>query len=256
MTTCDNKGIGKMLRERLAREKAPLCKPGRHRLKVSGILGGKSKDVSCTRCRFRCEVPLTSTERRMWAARQKAGTADIKDIHGLGWAYQKEFYKYEPWRLTDEQYVQHKRSVALMNKHMRGSMKPRKAKRVHQNHVGFKWGGWELMMRLEKFAGRHKEVVILQCDDHYHASSTICLIPHVSKKEFWGTTVVIAPQMGIFPATEFFLYPDEADALAKALGAGFREHRAKERAAGYKEWKYGGWWPDTSIPAGFKADGL
>jgi hypothetical protein len=248
-----NKALKKLLDKRMRRQKAPICKPGKHRLEVTGM-NGKVKCLSCTKCLFTVDVPLTSTERRMWDKRHKAEKARIKAIHSLGWAYQREFYKYDTIMLSDEEFAKEQERVKMFNKSTR-KLKL-KASRSRQVHRGFKWSGWELMERLRKFAKKHPQVQILGCDDNYHASSTVCVIPHACKEESWGLTVVIAPQMGGFPATEFFLYPSHAQPLAEALSAFAGEAKAKEKAAGWEEWKYGGWWPDASIPNGFKAEGL
>ena len=240
----------KIVKQRLARDKAPLCGPGHHRLVVAHLTGNTHKGLRCERCRFTCEVPLTPGEKRRVESDRKSSEANIRAIHGLGWKYQKEFYRYEPCRLTDRQFRDEKKFAASMGK---GCRRPIfKPKRIHRVHKGFKWSGYELMERLERFAKRNPGVVALGCDDHYHASSTVCIIPHRSRTKYWGSTVVIAPQLGIFPATEFFLYPGHAAELARALGSTLKEGRAKLKRYGERDF----WMPDSSLPKGFTAEGL
>ena len=239
----------KVVRERLAREKVPLCKPGHHSLRVSSLRGIASKELACTRCRFTVEVPLDAKEVRQAKAADRAREANTRSLHGIGWKYQREFYRYEEHRLTDKEFEEEKAFAASMGKGMRALFKPRRVRLIHR---GLKWSGIELITRLERFARRNPGVVVLGCDDHHHASSVICLIPHRSRKTYWGSTLVIAPQLGIFPPTEIFLYPGHAEDIVRALGSTLDEGKRKLEEHGEDDF----WFPDASIPKDFTAEGL
>jgi len=83
--------------------------------------------------------------------------------------------------------------------------------------------GYECQERIEEYAKTHKdEIVIIYCDDNYYTLSILVLIPHKSKKEYWGTTVIFVPQCsGI--RNELFLCADSHvdlyQALDKMMGA-------------------------------------
>lgn len=100
-------------------------------------------------------------------------------------------------------------------------------KQFLDDHQEFKLTGYPLMQKLERFAMAHPEVTLLRCDDSWHAGSSIMLIPHETKTEYWGTTVVVAPQCKGKPE-EIFLYPIHAMALHKALTTIVNKQRKKK----------------------------
>jgi hypothetical protein len=161
----------------------------------------------------------------------------MKHIHSLGWAYQNAFYKWNRKPLTAKQLKEVRRTTAKLNR-----MYPKKGKRwpVSKFSVtrdGFKYSGCEMMDQMRKFARRHSEVVLCHCDDDSHCGSMMAFIPHRSKKEYWGTTVVCIPQYG--KVSELFFYPGHAVAIEKALAVFNKEWRAKKRL-NVEE----GYWPE------------
>ena len=57
-----------------------------------------------------------------------------------------------------------------------------------------KFVGHEASAWAEKFIKKNPEILIVSCDDDYHCSSDIYLIPHEDKKGYWGTTIMFVPQ--------------------------------------------------------------
>ena len=82
----------------------------------------------------------------------------------------------------------------------------------------FKYNGWDMMVKLEKWAQHFpKDVALCRIDDSFHASSTLGLISHKDSGEYWGTTVVVVTQCDGQNPCEFFLYPENARELIKGL---------------------------------------
>lgn len=81
----------------------------------------------------------------------------------------------------------------------------------------FKVTGYPLLKKAEAFAKKHVDdgVRITNCDDDVHASSSVLYIPHETRNEYWGTSLVIIPQMGN-PAI-IFLYPRHASKMIEVL---------------------------------------
>ncbi len=81
----------------------------------------------------------------------------------------------------------------------------------------FKVSGYSLMKKAEAFAKKHvnEGVRITRCDDDVHASSSILYIPHETKIEYWGTSLVVIPQMG--NPSIIFLYPHHASKMIEVL---------------------------------------
>lgn len=241
--------LQKILDTRDKRLNAPPCKPGTHKLHVTATCGDKAKIINCKVCSLCLDVPLNARERMMMKANHKKQEKETKILHGLAWKYQKEFYHYDEVHLDDIQWKAEQKRVNNLNKVSKRKLF--KAHRVHKTHNGFKWTGYELMQRFDKFAKKHPEVTICGCDDSYHACSYICLIPHRTDSQLWGTTVVIVPQMGPFPPTEIFLYPGHSEGLIEALTSIVKEAKVKAKSEGKRSYC-----PDASIPKGFTAEGL
>jgi hypothetical protein len=165
-----------------------------------GSKKGGTKNIVCDICKKRWEVPLTADEKRLWRERIKQENSRSKDLHALYRAFQKAFYQ-------DNQ----------------------------KGRVGWKYKGYELMKRIEEFAKKHPELVLLSCDDSWYTSSMIVLIPHRIDIdiEYWGTTVVIVPQCTGEPPLEMFLYPGHAVELEKALHGLNCEFRRKKKTKLY-----------------------
>lgn len=75
--------------------------------------------------------------------------------------------------------------------------------------------GWEHMQKMDTYAEEHPEIKVFGFDDDSFMSSTGYIIPHKSKYRHMGHTVMLTTQYGQ-PYT-FFLYPEHARALLKAL---------------------------------------
>jgi hypothetical protein len=96
-----------------------------------------------------------------------------------------------------------------------------------------KWllSGWAMMEKVEKWANRElRGIEVLRCDDSYHASSDLILIPHAvyikgKVDYYWGTTVVYVPQCSGDPPAEFFLYGNHAKGFRDALDGVVKHHR-------------------------------
>jgi len=209
----------------MAKAKQAKCE---HKFRVSSVRGHQFKEIHCSKCDFRHEVPLSKDEVRGMKEQAKKDEKHTKDIHSLGWAYQREFYKWVKAKLSPKQCKQQKSLFASMNKSMPKGRKF-KATKFETYHSGFKYKGYEMMKRMEAFAKKHPDVVICGSDDSFHAGSMVAFIPHRALTEYWGTTVVIIPQCTGEPALEMFFYPGHAIEIEKAIHGFNREFREKRR---------------------------
>lgn len=198
------------------------------RARVASVRGIHFKGLRCIRCGFQWEVPLTSEEKRLMREQAKKDERHTKTIHSLGWAYQKEFYKWVTAKLSPEQLKQKRALFASANK-LKSKSKKLKVSAFETYHSGFKYKGYQMMRRMEAFAKKHPEVVLCSCDDSFHAGSMVAFIPHRAPTEYWGTTVVIIPQCTNEPALEMFFYPGHAMEIEKALHVFNREAREKRK---------------------------
>lgn len=90
--------------------------------------------------------------------------------------------------------------------------------RCGRNNDGWRWTGWDLIKRVEKWAEKYpKDVYIAGCDDTYHTTSNIVLVLHRTGRRLWGTTVYVLTQCDGLPPKEFFLYSGHAHDLERAL---------------------------------------
>jgi hypothetical protein len=185
----------------------------KHKFRVAGVLGLLSKELRCPKCDLRQEIPLTKDEVRGMKKQHKFDNEHIHEIHSLGWAYQKEFYKYVKVRVT----AKDRKSFGKM-----------KLPKFWINHAGFKYKGYEMMQRMEAFAEKHPDVRLCRCDDAAHTGSMVAFIPHRTETEYWGTTVVCIPQFSGEP-TELFFYPHHAIEIEKVLLEFNREWRQKRK---------------------------
>lgn len=95
----------------------------------------------------------------------------------------------------------------------------------------WKYRGATLMERIERWALKYPDFVrITQTDDSYHMNSLLCIIEHRTARSWMGLTVISVPQNGEEPG-QFFLYPEDQDALMNALTA-LMEKRHKIKAPG------------------------
>lgn len=87
----------------------------------------------------------------------------------------------------------------------------------------FKFTGYELITKVEKWAKNHKnDVILCACDDSHFMDSLLCLVDHKTKNSYMGTTMVYIPQNGI-GTSEAFLYPGHAKGLIAGLGKTLKE---------------------------------
>lgn len=129
--------------------------------------------------------------------------------------------KYEP--LTKKEMVSH---INKNNKMLKHSMEMhavyhkfvKKFKIFTANEGGkWRWEGYTMMRMIENYIKRNKEIKLAWCDDSTHCGSCLVLIPHKSRSEYWGTTVVYIPQYGDKPV-QLFLYPGHLDGLMQEFG--------------------------------------
>jgi len=78
------------------------------------------------------------------------------------------------------------------------------------------FSGYDAMCRAEKYASKHKEIIVVGCDDAVFASSDIVLVPHEDNDGYWGTTVLFIPQCTTDKG-QFFLYPNHLNNLLEVL---------------------------------------
>jgi hypothetical protein len=88
------------------------------------------------------------------------------------------------------------------------------------SQLKYKWIGYKLMCKIEKWAEKHpREVKLSHIDDAFFAGSLAAFIYHRTKNDYMGVTVVIVPQCTDQQPMEFFLYPDDAKSFHKIIGS-------------------------------------
>lgn len=96
----------------------------------------------------------------------------------------------------------------------------------------WKYRGYDLMQRIERWAKRYPDRVHLaETDDSHHMSSFLCIIECATKDKWMGLTVYSIPQNGV-ELDEFFLYPCDHTPLVKLL----KELERKARRTKQREW--------------------
>ena len=167
----------------------------KHRFKINGWQLGKGPRIweHCSRCQESRERPATKAEaKRLWA-RHRESERRCKEWNRLCRKFMKKF------GCSGD------------------SSNP------------FKYKGYELMKRVERFAQKNPTIRIASVDDSYFSGSMIVFIPHECKEEYWGTTAVLIPQCSGEPPTEFFLYPGHVRGLIEVLEGLDKQTRAKPR---------------------------
>ncbi len=101
-------------------------------------------------------------------------------------------------------------------------------KRFMGDHGTFLYVGHDLSNRIERWAKKHLEVIVLGCDDNVYASSRVFLIPHKIEGYFHGTTWVVVPQLEGQP-TVFFTYKEHVEGFLTAIKALHAEHKKPQR---------------------------
>jgi len=86
------------------------------------------------------------------------------------------------------------------------------------NYSVWKWTGYELMERVDKWAKKHpKDVITCGIDDTHHACSDLVFILHRVKRRLWGTSCVVLTQCDGIPPKEYFMYPGHRAGIQEAL---------------------------------------
>lgn len=88
-----------------------------------------------------------------------------------------------------------------------------------REYTGWKYTGYDLMSRVERWAKKYpKDVYISGIDDTHFASSDLVFILHrPSPRRIWGTTCVVITQLDGVPPKEFFMYPGHRQGIQEAL---------------------------------------
>ena len=184
----------------------------RHRFVFRGY-NSNELTFSC-KCGEQRERPPTEDELAWITAENRAWLKEDKSsIHWIGWQFHKWFCK-DP-----------------------------------KNPMQLSYKGYELMQRLEKFQRYYPTCEIVGCDDNIHMSSLIMLIPHENEDEYWGTTVVVAPQDTAFQEpTIVFLYPSHLKTMLTVLQSLHQRFKQKEPLKKKAEKRE----RDKQMAAGFK----
>jgi len=91
-------------------------------------------------------------------------------------------------------------------------------KRLYKEFSGTsKIVGHEAIMRMHNFHNKHKDMREVSCDDGVFSSSHLFLIPHETKTQYMGLTVIFVPQLAIDEPNHFFLYPQHLNQLIREL---------------------------------------
>ena len=165
-----------------------MSKKHTHRISLSSYSGvlATFRCYSGNKFPLKCDLTidhkLSSSEKQIFNRHNQASIASTQRMHALG----------------------HKFFRAFKNK---------------DTPPTWKWTGYELADRIDKFAEKHKEIQITGCDDSYYSSSSIVFVPHYDAKlnYYWGTTVIIVTQNDGQPPCEFFLYPGHSKAFENLL---------------------------------------
>ena len=93
---------------------------------------------------------------------------------------------------------------------------------------------YQEMKRVQNYTEEHPSIKVVGCDDDYHASSDLVLVPHESDYEWMGLSVQYIPQCTGEKSIRFFLYPSNLDKFIKTLKhyqkcQRKRRHKNKER---------------------------
>ena len=76
--------------------------------------------------------------------------------------------------------------------------------------------GIDAIEKVKRYVKKHPEIKLVNVDDYCASGSYLVLIPHECNEAYWGTTIFFVPQ-SLSGRNEFFMYPDELDALIEEL---------------------------------------
>ena len=139
----------------------------------------------CNGCGGSASRETTDDEKRLWDIWQSIQSKEIDELH-------------HPWH----QFI-----------------------KTFRSNNEWKYSGWEAMQKMERFMKRFPQVVEVGVDDDYFASSSLYFIPHSTKTDYMGTSVVYIPQCTGEDPIAFFLYEGHAKNLADVLKTLLRAHR-------------------------------
>ncbi len=131
----------------------------------------------CEKCQAHTERATTPKEKQQIAAREKRFAAESAELHAISHAFQRKFTRTGKFEIK----------------------------------------GWKLIKSIERFAKKYPQIKQVGVDDDYNAGSGLFLIPHETKSEYWGTSVVYVPQCTGEEAIRFFLYPGHLNKLTEEL---------------------------------------
>jgi len=149
-------------------------------------------------CKAVCERKMTSYEKLQWKAHEKRFNAEIKRENKVWWEFERKFKTRKK-----------EKRVKIGKKWFTPLLQD-----------GWKWSGYDLMSRVEKWAEKYPEdVYVCYCDDTHFTGSRIFLILHrPGPRRIWGTSAVAVTQCDGLPPKEFFLYPGHMKGIHEALG--------------------------------------
>lgn len=155
----------------------------------------------CWNCQSRYQRKVTPAEADFYAKHYRISfksKAGVKTIHTVWHELQRKFRVYKD-----------------------GGEVQIGGKPVKLSHpVGWKWSGYDLIRRLEKWADKYpKDVRTVTVDDDHFASSVLFLVEHQSDDQYMGTSVLYVAQCSGDPPAVFFMYPGHRRSLLAALEA-------------------------------------
>lgn len=181
------------------RRRAVSCKNCKKRCRYAWSRGHDLVGFRCPdkKCGYSVELAAKPEERRFLKAEFDEMLRGSTAIHKVSHAFDRKFMKAV--------------KVGKLIKFCGKKIQPKKAV--------WRWKGYELMKRVEKYVKTHPEILVAGVDDDYFASSDLVLIPHNDEEtnRYFGTSVLYVPQCTGEDPVRFFLYPDHARNLVDAL---------------------------------------
>ena len=181
----------------------------------------KLRAVSCERCKKRCRYAHSRGDKFVvfrCADKKCDYSVELTTSHG-----ERRFLKAEFEEMLRGSSAIHEVSHAFDMKFQKTVKvgKPFKfcGKKVQPKKAVWRWKGYALMKRIEKYVEQHPEILVVGVDDDYFAGSSLVLVPHNDKKtgEYFGTSVIYVPQCTGEDPIRFFLYPGHARGLLEAF---------------------------------------
>lgn len=171
--------------------KCPKCK------QKTFQMSGSSMKISYYKCKCGYKSERTPTKKEIESFKSMFKTTPRTNIHRVYHDFQHKFFA----KIEKKPVIIGKKKMKIFD-------------------LKWKWTGYDLMAKVEKWATKYKDdVTIVRCDDDSHAGSILALIQHRKQHDgmYMGTTAVFIPQCTGEDPTRFFLYPGHHDNLIKAL---------------------------------------